>query len=290
MSSTSSPSHDAVRFPSDAARSIFRRAAEHQEMARAAAPANANGLTLAELQAIGAEAGIAPEYVAAATAEYSADDPDDDTPWWYAGPATVAAKTVVPGTITDGPVWAAMVRELRDTFGTGGVATQIGDSLEWSFSPPMGGASTRVTVTPEPHGTRIRITRSKLSSARMGAVIGGTFSISGLAVGGLIFTFKGFDVVGLAFMVVLMAVGAAFMGLSIPVYRSAVRREQEQFDALMDRLELIALKERPAMQRSTPTPSQENRNADRLGDALSNGEPLHEETPAARHTQNREQV
>ncbi len=289
MATTTPPTGD-PHFSPEAARAIFRRAAEHQEMARAALEANANSLSLVDLQSIGAEAGIDPAYIAAAAAELQTQDAEEEVPWWYAGSPTIETEAVVPGTITDGPVWAAMVRELRDTFGTGGVATQIGDSLEWSFSPPMGGASTRVTVTPEPHGTRIRITRSKLSSARMGAVIGGTFGISGLAVGGLIFTFKGFDVVGLAFMVVLMAVGAAFMGLSIPVYRSAVRREQEQFDALMDRLELIALKERPAMQRSTPTPSQGNRNADRLGDALSNGEPLHEETPAARHTQNREQV
>ena len=236
------PSAGDPHFSPEAARTIFRRAAEHQEMARAALEANANGLSLADLQSIGAEAGIDPAYIAAAAAELQTDDAEEDVPWWYAGSPTIEAEAVVPGAITDGPVWAAMVQELRDTFGTGGVATQIGDTLEWSFEPPMGGASTRVTATPEPHGTRIRITRSKLSSARLGAVMGGTFGISGLAVGGLIFTFKGFDVVGLLFMVVLMALGAAIMGLSIPMYRAAVRREQEQFDALMDRLELIALK------------------------------------------------
>ena len=241
MAATTPPAGD-PHFSPEAARAIFRRAAEHQEMARAALEANANGLSLADLQSIGAEAGIDPAYIAAATAELQTNDAEEAVPWWYAGSPTIEAEAVVPGAITDGPVWAAMVRELRDTFGTGGVATQIGDTLEWSFKPPMGGASTRVTVTPEPHGTRIRITRSKLSSARLGAVIGGTFGISGLVVGGLIFAFKGFDVVGLLFMVVLMALGAATMGLNIPMYRAAVRREQEQFDALMDRLELIALK------------------------------------------------
>lgn len=211
-------------------------------MARTAAQADADGLSLAELQAIGAEAGIDPEYVAAAAAEFNAPAAADDTPWWYAGPATVEAETVVPGTRPDGAVWAAMVRELRDTFGTDGVATQLGDTLEWSYTPPMGGESTRVTVTPERYGTRIRITRSKVAAAQLGGILGGTLGISGLVVGGLILAIKGFDVVGLLFMVVLMAVGAAFMGLNIPVYRAAVRREQEQFDALMDRLELVALK------------------------------------------------
>jgi hypothetical protein len=211
-------------------------------MARSALRAGAHGLSLADLQAVGAEAGIDPAYVAAAAAELSAVDATEDTPWWYAGPATVRAETVVPGTITDGPVWVAMVRELRDTFDTDGVATQLGDALEWSFEPPMGGESTRVDVTPEPHGTRIRITRSKTQAARMGAMMGGMLGGCGVFVGALIFAIKGFDVAGLALMLMLLAAGAALTGLNIPLYRRTIRREQRAFDSLIDRLELIALK------------------------------------------------
>ena len=242
MAASSTPAGNDPHFPAESARAIFRRAAEHQEMARSALRADANGLSLADLQAVGAEAGIDPEYVAAAAAELSAEDPVDDTPWWYAGPATVSAETVVPGTITDGPVWAAMVHELRDTFGTDGVATQLGDALEWSFELPMGGESTRVDVTPEPHGMRIRITRSKTQAARMGASMGGMLGFSGFFAGAMIFAVTGFSFVGLAFMLMLMAAGAAVAGLTIPLYRRTVRREQREFDRLVDRLELIALK------------------------------------------------
>ena len=191
---------------------------------------------------MGAEAGIAPKYVAAAAAELSTEDLADDTPWWYAGPATVRAETVVPAPITDGPVWAAMVRELRDTFGTDGVATQLGGALEWSFEPQIGGDSTRVDVTPEPHGTRICITRSKTQAARTGAQMGGTLGICGFFVGAAIFTINGFDLVALAFMLMIVALGAAVTGISIPLYRRTVRREQRTLDRLVDRLELIALK------------------------------------------------
>jgi predicted lipid-binding transport protein (Tim44 family) len=164
---------------------------------------------------------------------------------------------VVPGTVTDGPAWVAMVRELRDTFGTDGVATQLGDALEWSFEPPMGGESTRVEVTPEPHGTRIRIARSKLTAARMGASMGAMFGVSGLALGALLFGFVGFDLAGLAFMLVLWVIGAAIAGLNIPMHRAAVRRDREQFNRLMDRLELIVLKTNaPSAQATTAEASE----------------------------------
>jgi hypothetical protein len=242
MAAPSTPAGNDSHFSAESARAIFRRAAEHEEMARSARRAGAHGLSLADLQAVGAEAGIDPKYVAAAAAELSTEDSADDTPWWYAGPATVRAETVVPGSITDGPVWVAMVRELRDTFGTDGVATQLGGALEWSFEPQVGGDSTRVDVTPEPHGTRIRLTRSKTQAARMGTQMGGTLGICGLFVGAAIFTINGFDLVGLAFMLMIMALGAALTGLSVPLYRRTVRREQRAFDRLVDRLELIALK------------------------------------------------
>lgn len=241
MAAPSSHPGNGPHFSPEAARAVFRRAAEHQEMARAA-QADADGFSLAELQSIGAEAGIDPTYIAAAAAEVQTDSTTEDVPWWYAGSPTVEVEAVVPGPVTDGPVWAALVRELRTTFGADGVATQLGNALEWSFEPPMGGESTRVDVTPEPHGTRIRITRSKLSTARMGAMLGGMFGVSGLVLGALILGIKGFDLAGLAFMLALWVVGAAIAGLNIPVHRAAVRREQEQFDRLMDRLELIVLK------------------------------------------------
>jgi hypothetical protein len=234
---------DAPRFGTDAAQAIFRRAAEHQEMAQAAARADADSLSLAELQAIGAEAGIDPAYVAAAAAEFSTPESADDTPWWYAGPDTIEAECVVPGTITDGPVWAAIVRELRSTFDADGVATQLANTLEWSFETHSG-ESTRVTVTPEQHGTRIRVVKSMRSTAQVGSVLGGSFGLTGLILGTLV-AVGDFEpgITGLAMMFV--ALSLLCIGAGIPLYRAYARRKQHELDSLMDRLELIALKEAP---------------------------------------------
>lgn len=239
MPSTSSSS-DELRFGADAAQAIFRRAAEHQEVAQAAARADADGLSLAELQSIGAEAGIDPAYIAAAAAEFSTPEPKDDTPWWHAGPDAIEAECVVPGLITDGPVWAAIVRELRSTFDTDGVATQLANTLEWT----QGGESTRVTVTPEQHGTRLRVVQSLRNAAQVGPTLGGSFGLTGLILGTLV-AIGDFEptITGLAVMFAVL--GLICIGAGIPLYRAYARRQQRRLDGLMDRLELIALKEAP---------------------------------------------
>jgi hypothetical protein len=242
MPSTSS-SPDELRFGTDAAQAIFRRAAEHQEVAQAAARADADGLSLAELQAIGAEAGIDPAYIAAAAAEFSTPEPKDDTPWWYAGPNKIETECVVPGTITDGPVWASIVHELRSTFDTDGVATQLANTLEWSFMT-QSGESTRVTVAPGPHGTRIRVVQSMRNAAQVGPSLGGSFGVMGLILGTLVAIGDVEPTItGLA--VILVVLSLVCIGAGIPVYRAYAQRQQRRLDGLMDRLELIALKEAP---------------------------------------------
>ena len=252
MPFTPSSSDDAPRFATEAAQAIFRRAAEHQEMARAATQADADGLSLAELQAIGAEAGIDPAYVAAAAAEFSTPEPVDDTPWWYAGPATVEAECVIPGTITDGPVWAAIVRELRSTFDADGIATQLDNTLEWSFDQAQGTESTRVTATPEPYGTRIRVTQSMRELAQVGPILGGSFGLTGLIIGVTLAT-GDFDADVAVVMAMFVALGLLFLGAGIPLYRAYARRRQRRLDSLMDRLELIALKEMPDSKKTLTT-------------------------------------
>lgn len=286
MPSMPSSSDDAPRFGTDAAQAIFRRAAEHQEMAQAAVRADADGLTLAELQAIGTEAGIDPAYVAAAAAEFSTPEPTDDAPWWYAGPATIEAEGVMPGTITDGPVWAAIVRELRNAFDADGIATQLDNTLEWSFNRAQGTESTRVTATPEQHGTRIRITQSMRELAQVGPMMGGGFGLVGLAIGATLALGGGQpDVVGP--MVVFMALSVLFLGAGIPLFRAYARRQQHRLDAIMDRLELTALKAMPSSNRATTPPaaipSVASEKADRLDDTLLDAEPSDRSRTAPRN-------
>ena len=239
MAAKTRPTGDDPHFTTEAARAIFRRAAEHQEMARAALQADADGLSLADLQSIGAEAGIDPAYIAAAAAELQTDEADEDVPWWYAGSPTIEAEAVVPGTITDGPVWAAMVRELRDAFADDGTATQLDTTLEWSTN--KNGRSIRVTATPEAYGTRIRIGQSTKDSAQVIAILTGTFLSASLLLGSL-FAMGSFDSDVLMLPVIFAAAALLCFGVGTPLYRSHLRRQQQTFDGVMDRLELIALK------------------------------------------------
>lgn len=258
-------------------------------MARAATQADADGLSLAELQAIGAEAGIDPAFVAAAAAEFNTPEPANDTPWWYAGPATVKAECVVPGTITDGPVWAAIVRELRNTFDADGIATQLADTMEWSFDQAQGTESTRVTVTPESYGTRIRITQSMRELAQVGPILGGSFGLTGLIIGTLL-AMGNFDpeVAGITILFVVLSL--LCIGAGIPLYRAYARRRQRRLDSLMDRLELIALKEMPpASDTATTAPGthESATSGERLGEMSASSEDVpdkHRASPSRSQT------
>jgi hypothetical protein len=240
MSSPTHSSGDEPRFSTDAARAVFRRAAEHQEMARATLDANAGDLTLSDLQAIGAEAGIAPAYVAAAAAELESPDTTEDAPWWYSGPTEIKAEAVVPGTITDGPVWAAMVRALRNELGGNGTVTQLDTTLEWSID--RNGQTVRVTATPEAHGTRIRIAQSTKEMARVIPILSGTFGITSLLLA-ILYAAGGFEPDVAMLPVIFGAIALLVFAAGTPAFRSHLRKQQRQLDRMLDRLELIALKQ-----------------------------------------------
>ena len=65
------------RYSEEQIRAIFQEAAEAQEAAEQTGP-HGEGLTLAELQRIGAEAGIAPEFIARAATR--SQDPNHAVP------------------------------------------------------------------------------------------------------------------------------------------------------------------------------------------------------------------
>jgi len=135
-------------FSEDEARQIFARAAERQH----AAEAKGEELSLDELKAIGAAAGLDPAHVAAAVAELRTGPPPE--------PAVVQGVDLAPRRVRVLPVpltdelWAAMVLRLRRTYGTSGVVSEVGPVREWRSGP-----SSRLHVVAEPveGGTRVTI-------------------------------------------------------------------------------------------------------------------------------------
>src|SRR5215207_1734059 len=92
---------------------IFKHAAAGQESAQRQLP-QGGGLTLAELEQIGKEAGITPEYIARAAA--AARTGPVMPPTTYLGfPVSVARTVDLPGPLSD-EAWDRLVADLRETF------------------------------------------------------------------------------------------------------------------------------------------------------------------------------
>ena len=222
-------------FTEDEARQIFARAAERQH----AVASRGEGLSLDELQAIGAEAGLDPEHVAAAVAELRSGPAVE--PVVVAGvDLTPRVVRVLAGELTD-DAWADVVGRLRRTFGAQGVPSEIGRVREWTS-----GSSSALHVIAEPveGGTRVTMETSKAHEA------GGLRSLLPTAVLlslglSLLFAFGDFDATVWVIPVMTLAVCAA---IYVAVRASLARwsdRRRSQFESLMDQAELLLRAEVP---------------------------------------------
>ena len=142
---------------------IFKAAAAARG-AGSNALAPASGFTLAELQSIGGEVGLAPERIAEAAAAMdvrrSAVRRSD-----LAMPVSVGRTVDLPRALTDRE-WEMLVADLRETFGARGRVGTRGDVREWT------NGNLHAYVEPTPAGYRLRLGTTKrdaLSFNRMGA-------------------------------------------------------------------------------------------------------------------------
>ena len=216
-------------FTEDEARQIFARAAERQH----AVASRGEGLSLDDLQAIGAEAGLDPEHVAAAVAELRSGPAVE--PVVVAGvDLTPRVVRVLPGELTD-DAWADLVGRLRRTFGAKGVPSEIGRVREWTSGP-----TSRLHVVAEPveGGTRVTMETSKAhEAAGLRGVIPFAVFMS-LALSAL-FVFGDFDATVWILPVLTLGLCAAiYVGVRAWLARWSDRR-RGQFESLMDQAELL---------------------------------------------------
>lgn len=144
------------RFNENEVSAIFEQAARAQQAAQHQA-SQGEGLTLAELQQIGREAGITPEFIARAAA---AVDQGGAVP----PPATLmglpisAARTVdLPGPLSD-EAWDRLVVDLRETFNARGRIRRDGSLREWS------NGNLQALLEPIENGHRLRLRTLKGSA------------------------------------------------------------------------------------------------------------------------------
>ena len=116
------------RYREEEVREIFERAATHAESRALASP---DGLTLAELQAIGAEVGLAPERIAEAAAALELRRGAQPRGTALGLPVSVGRVVELPRAPTD-VEWERLVAELRQTFRARGKERSSGNLRQWT--------------------------------------------------------------------------------------------------------------------------------------------------------------
>jgi len=144
------------RYNEEEVAAIFARATEVQQAAPRQLPSN-EGMSLAELQAIGHEAGISPELVAEAAR--AVDRPAPPSAARLLGFTIGVAHTVELGRKLSDDEWERFVVQLRETFEARGKQTAEGSFRSWS------NGNLHVMLEPSDDGHRVRF-RTEQGQAR----------------------------------------------------------------------------------------------------------------------------
>lgn len=245
--------NDERRYSEAELHAIFERAAKRQEEASRAEAASHGHLTLRELQEIGGASGIDPAHIAAAAAELAVAAPAKPAHTFLGAPTEVERTRVFPGPVSD-EAWARMVAEVRRTFDDDGSIGQIGQMREWT-------AVKRVTTH---SGTAMRLALEPLGDGRTRATLrqsvrettrGFTIASAINAAMALLFLALGFAADPELFIVALLMGGMAlaFAGGTRGWLGYWSGRQEEKFDGVLDRLDLIARDAATARPRTAPS-------------------------------------
>jgi hypothetical protein len=221
---------------------LLRRAAEMQAQGGFGS-SERPGLSLEELTAIAAEAGLDPAHVRLAAAEM---EPRARRPRVGVHPSKreVSLDRWVPGTLSD-EAKEDIVAELRHRFDTSSsydmgmgsygksIVQTTGRSLEWEHVHPWWGTQTRVLVQPRAEGVRIRVSQS---NAWSGASTGWSpyyGPMLALAAGFVSAPVLGSYVLGILVALLTLVVVTP---LVISLGRSAADRQRREVERLADQI------------------------------------------------------
>ncbi|MEE9207353.1 MAG: hypothetical protein V3U67_03085 [Gemmatimonadota bacterium] len=158
------------RYSEEEVTEIFEAAARERKVGERAL-VSADGLTLAQLQTIAGEVGLAPERVSeeAVALDLRRDAVVRQT---YLGMPITAGRSIdLPRAPTDRE-WETLVAELRETFGAQGKLGSHGSLREWS------NGNLHASIEPTATGHRLR-----LGTRKGNALLMGNWGITGIAVG-----------------------------------------------------------------------------------------------------------
>ncbi|WP_411281359.1 hypothetical protein [Gemmatimonas sp.] len=208
---------------------------EQQALSGQSLRSSAQGLTLAELQSIGEEAGISAAAVArAAVAIARGDHLAPERQMLLGLPVGVARTVVFDRRVTDAE-WERMVVLFRRTFGVTGVLRSEGSLREWRNG--------RLCASLEPTargGHQLRLSTNK-SDARTFNVLGAVGSILGLSLTGLVAVQSGLDPSAAWFGPIAIAVGglSALARNALVLPRWYAERARQMFTISMGVSEIV---------------------------------------------------
>ncbi|MFT4604958.1 MAG: hypothetical protein ACI9W4_001697 [Rhodothermales bacterium] len=223
-----------IRYDEAAITEIFRQAAEAQTEAQNKADST-NGLTLEELQEIGATAGLSPEFVTRAAANMARQVEEPEAPTFAGIQIGVRRSVALPGPISEED-WALLVSDLRTTFSARGKIQQAGELRDWH------NGNLYANVQPDGDGYRLSMGSLK-GSTREFVASGLGLSVMAL-VGALVVLGTGVDWSGMIALLFVFGTAVALAGiplLQLPSWRAT---REDQMEAIGRRT--VARMEEPA--------------------------------------------
>lgn len=206
------------RYRDEEVRDIFELAAR-RGTGELPVPAEADGLTLADLQDIGREVGLEPTAVARAAAALEARTTRSPQHTSLGMPVGVGRIVALPRTLTDSE-WEHLVAELRTTFGARGRVSSQGGLREWV------NGNLHACIEPSEAGYRLRLGTVKGDAAALNA-LGATGVVTGaIAFGALLMSGGLQEAVFVPWMISASGVAAVLANvLRLP--RWAKQREEQ---------------------------------------------------------------
>jgi hypothetical protein len=229
------------RYTDEEVALILRKAAQFD--AGSAAPEAGDGLSLAEIERIAREVGIAPDMVARAAALLGTDAPSMAAKI-FGGPANFRAEHEASGEIPR-ERYGDVVEVIRRVLDRPGRTSEVLGSLEWKSV----GETTQVTVVVRPTAgrTRVQVLADRGGSAVLAYLAPGFGAILGGLITGATFE------PGLAGGLLIMgtAVGAGFLAART-IWAAATRRFRRKFASLTDAVTAEVERQAAPLEAQTP--------------------------------------
>jgi hypothetical protein len=214
------------RYSEDEVAEIFRRATETAVRGRGQLPTG-DGMTLAQLQDIGREVGIAPDQVRQAAV--ALDRPPQMSQRRVLGIPIGVSRTVELGRELNDDEWERLVVDLRQTFDAKGTLSRDGSLRQWT------NGNLHIYLEPGEHGHRLRM-RTLNESLMLGALAGSFLSAFFLLITAAVAAKRGMDIGRLAVPGVMSLGAAALASASLLRLPGWARQRLTQMEGVAARL------------------------------------------------------